>query len=201
VLQERTVRPVGSVNEEPVDVRIIASTNRDPDAALRSRLLRPDLYYRLSVSTIVLPPLRSRTGDVAPLVEYHLRALNERYADGGHGLRGMSSDAMELLQGQPWLGNVRELFNVVENAFTMCQSATIGVDDITFPSTPKTDVPPPAPVPVVPPTFEESERTLIERALAFTGGNKVRAARQLGISRKKLYAKLARYGLAATSTR
>jgi DNA-binding NtrC family response regulator len=198
VLQERTVRPVGSVNEEPVDVRIIASTNRDPDAALRSRLLRPDLYYRLSVSTIVLPPLRKRLGDVMPLVEYQLRALNERYGSGTASGRGITSDAMQLLQGQEWPGNVRELFNVVENAFTMCQSDNIGVDDLTLAVT-KPDAAVVDDVPTVPPTFEQSERTLIERALAFTGGNKLRAARQLGISRKKLYAKLARYGLPSTS--
>jgi transcriptional regulator with GAF, ATPase, and Fis domain len=194
VLQERTVRPVGSVSEEAVDVRIIASTNRDPAAALRSRLLRSDLYYRLSVSTIVLPPLRERADDVAPLVEYQLCALNERSTDAGTGLRGITSDAMQILQGQAWLGNVRELFNVVENAFTMCQARNIGVENLGFPPSGKPETVPVEDAPVVPPTFAQSERTLIERALAFTGGNKLRAAQQLGISRKKLYAKLARYG-------
>ena len=197
VLQERKVRPVGSVNEEPVDVRIIASTNRDPEVALRSRLLRPDLYYRLSVSTVVLPPLRERPGDVPPLVEYQLRALNERYAGAASGGRGITSEALEMLECQPWPGNVRELFNVVENAFTMCQSGNIGVESLRLAPSGQADEARVEEPPVVPPTYAQSERTLIERALALTGGNKLRAAQQLGISRKKLYAKLARYGRSA----
>jgi two-component system NtrC family response regulator len=195
VLQERTVRPVGGVSEEPVDVRIIASTNRDPETALRSRLLRADLYYRLAVSTIVVPPLRERLGDVVPLVEYRLADLG-RSREREPKLRGVTPDAMEALLAQPWPGNVRELFNVVENAFTMCGSM-IGVADLGLPPA-KTIAPDPPSAPPPPSalgTMQESERTLIAQTLASTQGNKVRAARQLGISRKKLYAKLARYGL------
>jgi transcriptional regulator with PAS, ATPase and Fis domain len=201
VLQERKVRPVGSMTEEPVDVRIIASTNRDPETALRTRQLRPDLYYRLSVTTITLPALRDRPGDVAPLVEFHLRALNDRYASDVGGGRGITPDALAALEERGWVGNVRELFNVVENAFTMCRSATIRVDDLGLSTPAGGDVSRAEDAPTVPPTFEQSERTLIERTLAFTGGNKLRAARQLGISRKKLYAKLARYGLPAGNGR
>jgi DNA-binding NtrC family response regulator len=193
VLQERTVRPVGSVSEESVDVRIIASSNRDPEVALSSRLLRPDLYYRLSVSTVVLPPLRHRREDIAALVEYYLSLLNQRYGEAVEGIRGVTSKAMAMLLSQPWLGNVRELFNVVENAFTMCRALHIDVDDLALtPGCAVCESPPPSQLP----TFAESERTLIERTLMSTGGNKLRAAQRLGISRKKLYAKIARYSLA-----
>jgi DNA-binding NtrC family response regulator len=99
---------------------------------------------------------------------------------------------MRLLLAQPWLGNVRQLFNVVEDAFTM-GGGWVGVTDLALPST-EAEVAPVTPAGVLP-TFQETERTLIEQALVLTGGNKVRAARQLGISRKKLYAKLALYGL------
>jgi transcriptional regulator with PAS, ATPase and Fis domain len=189
ILQERTVRPVGAMTEEAVDVRIIASTNRDPDEALRRGVLRADLYYRLAVGTIVVPPLRERRVDIPPLVEYHLAALNARHAD--ERVQGITEAALEALIDEPWLGNVRQLFNVIENAATMC-TGMIDVDDLELPSESRAFSG--APTSEAVPTFQESERTLIERTLSFTGGNKVRAAQLLGISRKKLYARLARYG-------
>ena len=192
VLQEKAVRPVGSALEEPVDVRIIASSNRDPEAAVRSRLLRADLYYRLSVSKIMLPPLRERREDIPALVEYHVGRLNGGHRDADPRARGVSPEAMQLLFAQPWLGNVRQLFNVVEDAFTTGEGR-VGLTELALPST-EAEVAPVAPAGALL-TFQETERTLIERALVLTGGNKVRAARQLGISRKKLYAKLALYRL------
>jgi transcriptional regulator with AAA-type ATPase domain len=192
VLQERAVRSVGSAVEEPVDVRIIASSNRDPEAAVRSRLLRADLYYRLAVSKIMLPPLCERREDIPALVEYQVERLDKDRRDAGPRARGVTPEAMRLLLAQPWLGNVRQLFNVVEDAFTT-GGGWVGVTDLALPST-EAEVAPVAPAGVLP-TFQETERTLIEQALVLTGGNKVRAARQLGISRKKLYAKLALYGL------
>ena len=192
VLQEKAVRPVGSALEEPVDVRIIASSNRDPEDAVRSRLLRADLYYRLSVSKIMLPPLRERREDIPALVEYHVGRLNGGHRDADPRARGVSPEAMQLLFAQPWLGNVRQLFNVVEDAFTTGEGR-VGLTELALPST-EAEVAPVAPAGALL-TFQETERTLIERALVLTGGNKVRAARQLGISRKKLYAKLALYRL------
>ena len=192
VLQERTVRPIGATREEPVDVRVIASCNRDPEAAMRCGLLRPDLYYRLCVSPVTVPSLAERREDIPVLVEFRLAALNASAAEGRH-VRGVTERAMEMLLARSWPGNVRELFNVVENAFSMCATLIDRTDlapdgVIPFPSTVSEG---PAPLP----TFQESERNLIERALEMTRGNKLRAAQQLGISRKKLYAKLARYGL------
>ena len=190
VLQERAVRPVGSAREEPVDVRIIASSNRDPEGAVQSRLLRADLFYRLSVSKITLPPLRERREDIPALVRYQLGRLN-RYHPAGQRVRGVTPQAMALLCARTWYGNVRELFNVVEDAL-IANGGWVDVEHLVLPAA-ETEIPPATARGL--PTFQESERTLIERALALTGGNKVRAARQLGISRKKLYAKLARYGL------
>jgi two-component system NtrC family response regulator len=194
VLQERTIRPIGTVAEQPVDVRIIASTNRDPDGALASGHLRPDLYYRLSVSTIVLPPLRDRREDVEPLVDHRLRVLAEREVDVQP--RAMTAAAVAALAAAPWPGNVRQLFNVVDDALTMAASAVVDVGDLALPNGEAASLTH-AWVPVGLPTFEQNERLLVEQTLAYTGGNKLRAARRLGISRKKLYAMIARYGLAS----
>ena len=192
VLQERAVRPLGSTTEEPVDVRVIASTNRGPEAALRSGMLRPDLYYRLRGSILILPSLGARREDIPDLVEHHLSRLNREH--GGHGakVRGITASALRALTRAKWPGNVRELLNVVEHAFTMC-SSIIRTHDLDLaggvldPVTPEADT--------RLPTFHENERTLIERVLHLTRGNKLRAARELGISRKALYARMARYGL------
>jgi len=192
VLQERAVRPVGSTTEEPVDVRVIASTNRSPEAALRSGMLRPDLYYRLRGSTLILPPLDARREDIPDLVEHHLSMLNREHGRSGAKVRGITASALRALTDAPWPGNVRELLNVVENAFTMCSSIIRRHHlDLTGGA--------PGPIAAEPgarlPTFHENERTLIERVLRVTRGNKLRAARELGISRKALYARMARYGL------
>ncbi len=193
VLQERTVRPIGATREEPVDVRVVASCNRDPEAAMRCGLLRPDLYYRLCVSSVTVPSLSERREDIPALVEFHLATLNSIAAANGQHQRMVTPRAMEALIARPWPGNVRELFNVVESAFTtgaaLIDCADLGLDTVVpgLASAPEHGLPLP--------TYQESERNLIERALEATRGNKLRAAQQLGISRKKLYAKLARYGL------
>ena len=192
VLQDRVVRPVGSVTEIPIDVHVIASSNRDPDEALASGVLRADLYYRLSSSTIQLPPLRARREDIPLLVGHCLRRLREQ--QGGGGVTRVTREAMALLVAQAWPGNVRELFNVVEDAFAMSGADDIRLEDLRRAET----VPAEAPArggarPL--PTLEGAERELIAETLRATGGNKVHAARQLGISRTQLYAKLAKFGL------
>jgi len=197
VLQERCIRPVGSVREEAVDVRVIASTNRDPGTALRTRMLRPDLYYRLCVGTIVLPPLRERRDDAAALVEFHLASLDERHGLAGRATHGVTSEAMHRLIAQPWPGNVRELFNVIEGAY----SRSDGLIDVHHLALTMPAMPEETPTAAGPVTFAEAERTLIVAALASAGGNKLRAAAELGISRKRLYARLARYGLVGNGRR
>jgi two-component system, NtrC family, response regulator HydG len=190
VLQEGTVRPVGSVSEVPVDVRFIASSNRDLDAALRAGLLRSDLYYRLCVGVISVPPLRERGEDIALLVEHYLGVLNQRYESTAMtGGRGIEHDALDDLLRRPWPGNVRELFNVLERAFIASRSRHIERKDLAMPvmSNAQAAIPTAA-------TCDEHERVLIQRTLDSAGGNKARAARQLGISRKRLYSRIAKYG-------
>jgi transcriptional regulator with PAS, ATPase and Fis domain len=195
VLQERAIRPVGSVREIPVNVRIIASTNRDPHEAVRQGRLREDLYYRLNVNTIFLPPLRERRGDIALLVDYFLQYLSKRL---GVPLRTVAPDALAALEQYAWPGNVRELMNVLESAYTFGRSALITLSDLPTsislaPAASRQEISREAsPLP----SFGEAERELIARALASTSGNKLQAAKLLGISRKKLYAKIAKYRLA-----
>jgi DNA-binding NtrC family response regulator len=192
VLQDKVVRPVGSVTEIPIDVRVIASSNRDPEEALAAGALRADLYYRLSTSTIVLPPLRARREDIPMLVIHHLRRLREQQGPTASPRR-VGREAMALLVAQPWAGNVRELFNVVEDTYAMSASEDIRLDDLQraarMPVASGADGDP------SPGTFRAAERDLIEDALRSTGGNKLHAARRLGISRSQLYAKMAKFGL------
>ena len=194
VVQERSVRPVGSVTEVPVDVRIVASTNRDPRDSVASGALRADLYYRLCVSMVVVPPLRERGEDIVLLAEHHLRELNERYGNTVCGVRGLTMDAMAELLRRQWPGNVRELFNVLEDAFTTCPGLHITPTDLGFPPGGVSVASAPHDAPESE-TFAAGERAMIARALDAARGNKLRAAQQLGISRKKLYAKIAKYAL------
>jgi transcriptional regulator with PAS, ATPase and Fis domain len=194
VLQERAIRPVGSVREVPVNVRIIASTNRDPHEAVRQGRLREDLYYRLNVNTLILPPLRERREDLPLLIEYFLTYFSERL---GSPRRTIEADALAALEHYPWPGNVRELMNVIESAYTFGRSPRLTRADLLLPITltpvsPLPEVSPPLPTPL---SFAEAERDLITRALASTGGNKLQTAKLLGISRKKLYAKIGKYSL------
>ena len=197
VLQDRVVRPVGSVTEIPVDVRVIASSNRDPEEALASGALRADLYYRLASSMILLPPLRARREDIPALVEHCLQRLRQQQGGSGPVLR-VSREAMAVLVAQPWPGNVRELFNVIEDAVAMGESEVIRLDDLRRAARmPIAHVPVDEPDAL--PTLEAAERELIERTLRSTSGNKVQAARQLGISRTQLYAKMTKFGLEPSS--
>ena len=202
-VQERTVRPVGSTREVPVNVRLVASTNRDPEAAVRSGNLRQDLYYRLQASVLNAPPLRERTEDIPALVEHFIAFFNEKLQP-KVAVAGIERDALEAMQRYPWPGNVRELSNAIEGAFTFSHSPVIGIDDLPAAVTGSRSERPsqnshmasPESAPALPlGSFAEAERELIARALKSTDGNKVQAAALLRISRKKLYAKIEKYGL------
>jgi two-component system, NtrC family, response regulator AtoC len=204
-IQERAVRPVGSTHEIPIDIRLVASTNRDPAEAARTGQLRADLYYRLQVNVLEIAPLRERSDDIAALAQHFLKLLNERN-EGGKFLVGVDAEAMAALQVYDWPGNVRELANTIESAFTFGISATITLDDLPprivnawraarrtiFSSTITASEPSAIESPG---SYAEFERDVIAKALERTGGNKVRAARILKISRKKLYTRIDRYGL------
>ena len=204
-IQERAVRPVGSTREIPIDVRIVASTNRDPAEAARLGQLRADLYYRLQVNVLEIPPLRDRLDDIAALVRHFLKLLNQRN-EGSRFVEGIDPDAMSALQAYDWPGNVRELGNTIESAFTFGTSTTVTLEDLpirivdgwrTAPREPFSSTIAAAELPTIESTgsYAEFERDAIAKALERTAGNKVQAARILKISRKKLYARIERYGL------
>ena len=198
-IQERSVRPVGSTRETPVDVRLIASTNRDPEAAVHSHILREDLYYRLQANVLQVPPLRERLEDVALLVDYFIALFNERL---GRNLitTGIEERALRAMSRYEWPGNVRELANAIEGAMTFGTEALIRLEDLpaaisyTRPLT-STGPRPSAEAVSGFGTFAQVERDLIWRALEACEWNKVHAAAMLKISRKKLYAKISKYQL------
>ncbi len=204
-IQERAVRPVGATHEIPIDVRIVASTNRDPAEAARTGQLRADLYYRLQVNVLEIPPLRDRSDDIGALAWHFLKLLNGR-SQATRSVEGIEPDAMSALQAYDWPGNVRELSNTIESAFTFGASSTVTLDDLPtrivnawrvapraiLSSTIAASEPPSIQSPG---SYAEFERDAIAKALERTGGNKVQAARLLKISRKKLYDRIERYGL------
>jgi transcriptional regulator with PAS, ATPase and Fis domain len=192
VVQERSVRPVGSTSEIPLDVRLIASTNRDPEDAVRNGQLRQDLYYRLQAGVLSVPPLRERDEDIPLLVEHFLAFFNEKLKPRVI-VHGVEDDAMAAMRRYPWPGNVRELSNAIEGALTFGRSPLIRLDAL--PPAVEGDGLRQSSARQLNGTFADGERQIIERALATTGGNKLAASKLLRISRKKLYAKIAKYGL------
>jgi two-component system response regulator HydG len=192
-LQERVVRPVGSTREIPCDVRIIAATNRDLDAAVDEGSFRADLLFRIDVIHVQLPPLRARGGDVLLLAQHFL----ERHATrAGKRVSGLSAPVAEKLLAYTWPGNVRELQNCIERAVALARYESLVEDDLPerireyLPShviVAGTD-----PSEMVP--LEEVERRYILRVLEASGGNKTLAAQVLGLDRKTLYRKLECYG-------
>jgi len=191
VLQEREVIPVGATEAVPVDVRIVAATNRDLDEEIRRGGFRSDLFYRLNVITLHLPPLRDRPDDVPLLAEHFLQRFA---ASRGRKVR-LAAETLEALQGYDWPGNVRELENALERAAVMTPGEDIGPDALPAKITER------APQPLVQaslppnPTLEIIERAYIHWVLQAEGGNKTRAAEVLGIDPSTLYRKLLRYGM------
>ncbi len=196
VLQERAVRPVGAAREIPVNARLVASTNRDPQAAVEEGRLRRDLYYRLHVNVLRVPPLRERLEDIPLLVDHFIQLFGQRLGRKVP-ITAIDPAALEACRRYSWPGNVRELANVIEAAFTFNRSGTIALGDLPqalaaaagFP----TAAEPRAGASAL--SLASAERDLIRRALADARGNKCRAAELLGISRKMLYARMARHGL------
>jgi two-component system, NtrC family, response regulator AtoC len=190
-LQEGVIERLGGHRPISVDLRVVAATNRDPQQAVREGLLREDLYYRLNVFRLELPPLRARRDDI-PLLARHF--LSRR------GI-GIGEDALATLQGYGWPGNVRELENVLERAAIVCGGKFINVGhlpaDLAVSSdTPDIQTPKLAIESLrIPQATESLEKQLILEALRQTAGNKSRAARLLDISERSLWYKLTRYNL------
>jgi DNA-binding NtrC family response regulator len=197
-LQERVVTPVGG-RPVPIDVRVIAATHRDLHQAVRDGRFREDLYYRLGVVPVDLPPLRERLADIIPLAE-HFLALS---ADGSPP-KNLSAGAAAKLLAHPWPGNVRELLNAMKRTSTLVSRPVIAAEDLAFLGA--TGLTPAASVDMadlftgkLPEVIERVERQLIRRALEASGGNRAQAAEELGIRRQLLYQKLDRYGIGVSS--
>jgi DNA-binding NtrC family response regulator len=188
-IQEREITRVGSSEPVKVDVRILAATNQDLSAALRAGTFREDLYYRLSVVQIVIPPLRARREDIPLLCE----RLVQRLADRKHLVpRRVSPPALEVLQAHDWPGNVRELENALERALLLAQGAEIRPEDLDLPG----DRPEPQSAgPAEDLRLETLEMQQIRKVLEIAGGRVGQAASLLGIDRKTLYRKLREHGL------
>ena len=188
VLQERKIERVGGVKSFPVDVRIIAATNVDLEQAVQNQKFRADLYYRLNVITIPLPPLKERREDIPILAAHFLKKHAHKSAQER---QGFLSATIKALMSYSWPGNVRELENAVEYALIMGRHPWIHPQDLPvkiFSSSSLHREP-------VSPSLKETEKTLIERMLKECNGNKHEAARRLSISRSTLYSKMKKFGL------
>ena len=189
VLQERTFRRLGGRQEQSVDVRVIAATNVDPLEASRSGKLREDLFYRLNVFNIDLPPLRQRKDDIPLLVQTFLNEFNR---SNNKSVRGVDQDAMYLLEHYPWPGNIRELRNVIERATILADGEFVEPRHLPPTLVAKGEETLPTLTIVPGTTVDEAERRLITLTLEHCRNNKTRAAEVLGISLKTLHNKLNR---------
>jgi DNA-binding NtrC family response regulator len=196
VLEDRKLRRLGAKVESPVDVRVLAATNKNPDTAVDSGHLRGDLYYRLNVFNIHMPPLRDHKEDIPVIVDAMIQDMNEKH---GRNVPGVEASMLQRLAQYDWPGNVRELRNTIERAVILCGSAPVGPQHLP-PGFGSRGVDTSAEAAVansvkveVGTTVDEAERLLIVKTLASTNNNKTRAAEILGISLKTLHNKLKEY--------
>jgi len=186
-LQDKRIRPVGSIKELKIDIRVIAATNRDPEEAIRNGDLRNDLFYRLNVISINIPPLKERKDDIAILIKHFLNKFNARSKKK---LTSISPKALDILENYHWPGNVRQLENVIERAFALGVNKTITVNDLPseirkFGQNSGTDG--------TNYSLRKSEIILIKRVLRNTNGKKTEAAKLLEIDLSTLYRKIRKY--------
>jgi DNA-binding NtrC family response regulator len=194
VLADGKVRRLGGSFEFEFDVRVLAATNRDPMKAIEERKLREDLYYRLNVVPIALPPLRARGEDIPLLAQHFVNEFNTKH---DLNIEGATDEAMAMLRVYSWPGNVRELRNVIERSVVLAKGDWIDINDL----------PPYVRNPLLRPeklvfavgetTVADAERELILKTLERAGNNKAEAARQLGVDVKTIYNKLKSYGIEA----
>jgi len=194
VLENREIKRIGSPDPIHINIRVIAATNRILGEMVRSGTFRDDLYYRLNVGAISLPPLRQRTEDIEPLTQHFLRLFNQKL---GRNVGSAAPSVLDIFARYPWPGNVRELGNVVERALVVCKGNQILAENLpphvfeTRPALPGDQLEMPDL------TLQAAEREQILRALQASGGRRVEAARRLGLSRRTLYRKLSRYGISS----
>lgn len=202
LLEEKRFRRIGSLHDNIADVRILAATNRDLNEQVKDKKFRLDLYYRLNVATIELPPLRDRKGDIPLLVKAFLEQFSKKY---DAGIKSIAPEGMSLLQSYPWPGNVRELKNLIEKLVVLSEGEEIGIDEVS--SNLVVQHHKQESSPQVEDTFEikltsglslqSMEEEYIKTALRLTGGNQRKAATLLCISRDTLRYRLKKLGIAA----
>jgi two-component system, NtrC family, response regulator AtoC len=189
VLQERKVRPVGGDEEVPFEARVVTATNRDLETEVEEKRFREDLFYRINVVAIPVPPLRARAGDILLLAQYFLKKIAGRT---NKPVQGISGPAARLLMDYDWPGNVRELENSMERAVALCRLDEITVDDLPAKvqehQSSKIVITTESPGELI--TLDEMERRYVRQVLNAVGGNKTHAARILGIDRRSLYRRL-----------
>jgi two-component system response regulator AtoC len=185
VLQEREFLRLGGTRPVKANVRVIAASNRDLQKAVADGRFREDLFYRLQVFDIRMPPLRERRDDIPLLIDAFLLELNRST---GCSSAGLTPDALDMLVGYEWPGNVRELHNALERAAILCEGGLITGDHLSLPST--NVVAPPRPT-----NLFDVERRTVEQALHESEWNKAKAARRLGITRTQLYGRVRKYRL------
>jgi two-component system response regulator PilR (NtrC family) len=205
VLQERKVRPLGATEQVPVDVRVIAATNRDLNAAIHQGVFREDLYYRIAVITINMPALRERPEDIELLAAHFLRLHAER---SGKRISGISAEAMRCLAGYCWPGNVRELENTIERAVALENTDLIRVERLPeavvlniVPATGHDSIPMPEGAYDLDAFMTDLERNLVSRALTQVEGNQTLAAKNLNLSYPSLRHKIQSLGIDPASFR
>ncbi len=191
VLQDHEVRPVGATRTTKIDVRVVAATNRNLADMMQDGSFREDLYYRLNVFQLDLPPLRSRPDDILPLAEFFLSQAGARAKRPGSAR--LHPDTERLLVAYPWPGNVRELQNIIERGLTLCRDDVIRPEDLPNQVRERKNRDVLATAMARKMNLAELEREYIERVLADEGGNKTRTAQRLGLDRKTLYRKLDEY--------
>jgi transcriptional regulator with PAS, ATPase and Fis domain len=189
VLQERTVRPVGGDQEVPFEARLVTATNRDLEQDVEEKKFREDLFYRINVVHIAVPPLRARQGDVLALAQYFLRKIAERTSKN---VEGLMPEAAQRLLDYDWPGNVRELENCMERAVALTRTSEVSADSlpekIRNHKSSRLVIDAADPSELI--TLSEMEKRYVRRVLAACGGNKTQAARVLGIDRRSLYRRL-----------
>ena len=216
VLEDQVIRRVGGVRDMQADVRVIAASNRDLERAVKENQFRQDLYYRLAIISIFLPPLRDRKEDVLPLVDYFIGRYNRKFRKN---VKGITDDTRKLMLKYDWPGNVRELKNAVERSMILAESEMLDAEYLPFAvaqqksaftafelssgsnggnqgkQLPDGRTLPPLHIPEGGTSLEEVERELVDLAMAQANGNQTHAARLLDISRDALRYKLKKFGL------
>jgi len=187
-IQERQIDRVGGTKPVPVDVRIIAVSNKVLQKEVEEKRFREDLFFRINVFPIILPPLRERRGDIKLLAEHFVEKFCEIYAKD---IKGIKQDAIEKLESYQWKGNVRELSNVIERAVLVCKKSYIDESMIMLEMSEQNNIFIPKELPDM--TIDEMEKLMIQRALKKLNGNRTHAAKVLGISLRTLRNKLRQY--------